>query len=112
MKIPIEGAVGMFDSYVLSQNCKQPEIAIRYINHQIQPETQLELSRITGLSPSNIEALALMKQSEIKALHLDDQNYFRKMHLWNVMPRMHLYEQTMREIQQDMENNHARQTNR
>ena len=100
MVIPKEGAVGMFDSYMLSKNSQLAEIAHQYINHQISPEVQLQLSRITGLSPSNIETLALMDQSEIRALHLDDQSYFRKMLLWDVMPKKHLYEQIVKEIRQ------------
>ena len=102
MKIPKEGAVGMFDSYLLSHNCKSAQVSINYINHQISPKVQLKMSRTTGLAPSNIETLALMSQDEIKALHLDDQNYFRKMLLWNVMPRKHLYEKLMDDVRQDL----------
>ena len=98
MVIPKEGAVGMFDSYMLSKNNKLNEISHSFINHQISPKVQLKMSRITGLSPSNIETLALMSQGEIRALHLDDQSYFRKMLLWDVMPRKHLYEKIMTEI--------------
>ena len=101
MIIPKEGAVGMFDSYMLSHNCKSMEISHSFINHQISPEVQLKLTHITGLAPSNIETLDLMSQNEIKVLHLDDQNYFRKMLLWDVMPRKHLYEEIMREVHHD-----------
>lgn len=107
MKIPAEGAVGMFDSYLLSRNSKLHDISTSYIEHQISPEVQLQMSRTTGLAPSNIETLALMSQDEIKALHLDDQNYFRKMLLWNVMPRKHLYEQLMSEVRQDLKQRRA-----
>jgi spermidine/putrescine-binding protein len=103
MVIPKEGAVGMFDSYLLSHNCKLKEISHNFINHQISPEVQLKMSRATGLAPSNIETLAFMSQLEIKALHLDDQNYFRKMLLWDVMPRKHLYERLMQEVKRDQE---------
>ncbi|MCK5002867.1 MAG: extracellular solute-binding protein [Gammaproteobacteria bacterium] len=98
MVIPKEGAVGMFDSYMLSRNNKSIEISHDFINHQISPAVQLKMSHITGLEPSNIETLALMTQDEIHALHLDDQSYFRKILLWDVMPRKHLYEQVMQEI--------------
>lgn len=100
MVIPKEGAVGMFDSYLLSHNNKSTEISHHYINHQISPEVQLQMSRITGLAPSNIETLALMTQDEIHALHLNEQSYFKKMILWDNMPKKHLYEQIMLEIQQ------------
>jgi len=108
MIIPKEGAVGMFDSYMLSHNCKEKEISLNFINHQISPEVQLQLSKITGLAPSNIETLALMSQNEIKALHLDDQSYFQKMLLWDVMPRKHLYDKIMRDIQTDHEKQKTR----
>ena len=102
MVIPKEGAVGMFDSYMLSRNNKLNEISHQFINHQISPEIQLQLSRITGLSPSNIETLAFMTQDEIQALHLNDPSYFRKMILWNVMPRKNLYEKVMKEVRQQI----------
>ena len=108
MKIPKEGAVGMFDSYLIAHNSKLKEVSTSYIDHQISPKVQLQMSRTTGLAPSNIETLALMSQDEIKALHLDDQNYFRKMLLWNVMPRKHLYEQLMSEVRQDLKKRKAR----
>ena len=104
MIIPKEGAVGMFDSYLISKNSHNLDASYQYINHQISPEIQYKLSQITGLAPSNIETLSLMTQDEIKALHLDDQNYFRKMILWDVMPRKHLYEKILLEVEQDFNN--------
>ena len=101
MVIPKEGAVGMFDSYLLTKGNQLNAVSHSFINHQISPEIQLQMSRIVGLSPSNIETLALMSQAEIHALHLNDQNYFRKMLLWDVMPRKHLYEQIVRDIQRE-----------
>lgn len=100
MVIPKEGAVGMFDSYMLSRNNKLNEVSHKFINHQISPTIQLELSRTTGLSPSNVETLALMTQDEIHTLHLNDPSYFRKMILWDVMPRKDLYENVIQEVRQ------------
>ncbi|MBF0266471.1 MAG: extracellular solute-binding protein [Gammaproteobacteria bacterium] len=101
MVIPKEGAVGMFDSYILSQNSSKEAIAHQFIDHQISPVTQLLMSQITGLSPANIETLSLMTQDEIKGLHLDEQDYFSKMILWDIMPRKHLYDQLLKDVQQD-----------
>lgn len=98
MVIPKEGAVGMFDSYMLARGNKLLQASHEFITHQISPEVQLEMSRLTGLSPSNIETLELMTQDEIYALHLDDQNYFGKMILWSSMPRKHLYEKLINEV--------------
>ena len=72
------------------------------------PEVQLKLSRITGLAPSNIETLELMSQNEIKTLHLDEQDYFRKILLWDVMPRKHLYEEIMQEVHEDFKKSKTR----
>ena len=101
MIIPKEGAVGMFDSYLLSNNCSQANIAHQYINHQITPEVQFQMVRATGLSPANIETLSLLQQEEIRALHLDDIEYFGKMLLWDNMPRKHLYEKVLEEVRAD-----------
>lgn len=102
MVIPKEGAVGMFDSFLMSKHSQLYDVSLKYINHQISPSVQLEMSQITGLSPSNIETLSLMSQQEIKALHLDEQNYFNKMILWDVMPRKHLYDQVIKEVRNNM----------
>ena len=102
MIIPKEGAVGMFDSYLITRNSKLKKLAHIFINHQISPEVQLEMTHVTGLAPSNIESLGLMNPDEIKALHLDDQNYFSKMILWDVMPRKQMYEKLMEDIHQDL----------
>ena len=101
MVIPKEGAVGMFDSYLLSVNSKNDDLVHQYINHQISPEVQLEMVRITGLAPSNIETLSLLKPQEIKALHLDDMEHFGKMLLWDNMPRKHLYDKVLEEVRAD-----------
>jgi len=102
MVIPKEGAVGMFDSFLITKNCKLQDISLHFINYQISPEVQYKMSDITGLAPSNIETLSLMSQNDIKRLHLDEPSYFKKMILWNVMPRKHLYEAVLQEVRQEL----------
>jgi spermidine/putrescine-binding protein len=102
MIIPKEGAVGMFDSYMLSRNSKQSELAHQYINHQISPAIQQQMVRITGLAPANIETLSLLEPGEIKDLHLDDPDYFNRMLLWDHMPRKNLYEQVLKAVRDDL----------
>ena len=101
MTIPKEGAVGMFDSYILSKTSKHHKLAHQYINHQISPTIQRDMTRITGLAPANLETLALLKHEEIKFLHLDDQGYFAKMILWDHMPRKNLYDKLLDDIRRD-----------
>ncbi|MDH5765132.1 MAG: extracellular solute-binding protein [Gammaproteobacteria bacterium] len=101
MLIPKEGAVGMFDSYLINKNGKNINESYNYINHQISPLIQKQMVETTGLSPSNIETLGLLTKDEIKALHLDEQDYFNKMILWDHMPRKHLYEELLSEIRND-----------
>ena len=103
MIIPKEGAVGMFDSYLISKNHHhQQKLAHQYINHQISPEIQAEMARITGLAPANIETLSILKVDEIKALHLDDPDYFNRMILWDHMPRKNLYDKLIDEVREDL----------
>ena len=103
MIIPKEGAVGMFDSYMISINTNKEELSHHYINHQITPDIQQRMLRLTGLAPSNIETLALLKPEEIRALHLDDPEYFNQMTLWDHMPRKNLYEKVLEEVRKDYE---------
>lgn len=102
MIIPKEGAVGMFDSYLLSKNTHHSAMALQYINHQISPEIQHQMVNITGLAPANIETLSLLKPEEIRALHLDDVNYFNRMLLWDHMPRKNLYDEVLKAVRKDL----------
>ncbi len=102
MVIPKEGAVGMFDSYLICKNTRNTALAHKFINHQISPKVQQQMVRITGLAPANIETLTLLTPEEIKALHLDEPGYFNRMLLWDHMPRKHLYEAILKEVREDL----------
>ena len=102
MIIPKEGAVGMFDSYLISKDSHHHDLALQYINHQISPEIQNQMVKITGLAPANIETLTLLKPEEIRALHLDDANYFNRMLLWDHMPRKNLYDEVLQAVRHDL----------
>lgn len=101
MVIPKEGAVGMFDSYLIRRGARNVDIAYQFINHQINPDTQQQMVRITGLGPANIETMTLLTPQEIKALHLGEAGYFSRMLLWDVMPRKHLYETLLTEVREN-----------
>lgn len=101
MVIPKEGAVGMFDSYLIRRGSTNVALAYQFINHQISLDTQQRMVRITGLAPANIETLSLLTPQEIKALHLGDTDYFSRMLLWDVMPRKHLYDELLEEVRKD-----------
>jgi putative spermidine/putrescine transport system substrate-binding protein/spermidine/putrescine transport system substrate-binding protein len=102
MIIPKEGAVGMFDSYMINKKSNLAALAHQYINHQISPAIQRQMVSITGLAPANIETLALLKPNEIKALHLDEEDYFNRMLLWDHMPRKNLYEKVLEAVRDDI----------
>ncbi|WP_135081919.1 extracellular solute-binding protein [Terasakiella sp. SH-1] len=102
MIIPKEGAVGMFDSYMLSKTSVSSDLAYQYIDHQISPKTQYEMAVITGLAPANIETLTLLSPEQIKEMHLDDLDYFNRMLLWDSMPRKNLYEQVLKNVRADL----------
>ena len=87
MIIPKEGAVVMFDSYMLSIDCENTSIAHEFINYQISPFVQQQMINITGLAPANLETLSLLKPDKIKAHHLDEPDYFNRMILWDHMHR-------------------------
>jgi len=102
--IPREGAVGMFDSYLVSTRSSNKVLAHTYINHQIQPDVQAKMAFITGLAPANarVEHTASSHDSVLAQQHqvaeLDD------MLLWDVMPRKHLYDAVLNEVRQDLRN--------
>lgn len=102
MIIPKEGAVGMFDSYLVSKDSKQVALAHQFINHQISPAIQREMVVVTGLAPANIETLSLLPPDVIKSLHLDDPDYFNHILLWDHMPRKNLYEAVLEAVRSDL----------
>ena len=104
MIIPKEGAVGMFDSYMLGKDSQQVKLVHQYINYQISPEVQKQMVHITGLAPSNLETLSLLSQTKIKELHLDEEDFFNRMLLWDHMPRKNLYEEVLETVRKDFKN--------
>lgn len=107
MIIPKEGAVGMFDSYVVSKKSQQKALVHQFINHQLNPDVQLEMINVTGLSPANILTLRLLNKEKMKELHLDEVDYFNRMLLWDHMPRKNLYEKVLEEIRNDWQQRQA-----
>ena len=103
MSIPKEGAVGMFDSYLISSRSKNINIAHDFINYQISPNTQKKMTHITGLAPTNSHTINNLTSEEIKLLHLNETGYFERMYLWNIMPRKHLYEEVLKEVRDDFQ---------
>jgi putative spermidine/putrescine transport system substrate-binding protein/spermidine/putrescine transport system substrate-binding protein len=102
MVIPKEGAVGMFDSFLISKGSRKKTLAHKFINYQISPAVQKLMVRITGLAPANIETLALLTPEEIKSLHLDEPDYFNRMLLWDHMPRKHLYQDVLEDVRENL----------
>jgi len=100
--IPKEGAVGMFDSYLISSNSKQKELSHQYINFQISPNVQKEMFLITGLVPANKKTKEILSKEEKSSLPEDEEAYFKKMILWDVMPRRHLYDDVLEEVEKDL----------
>jgi len=102
MHIPKEGAVGMFDSYMISNKKGiNTDLTHLYINHQVSPAVQQKMVRATGLAPANIGTLRLLNRDEISALHLDEPDYFNRMILWNHMPRKNLYQKVLDNVRRD-----------
>lgn len=104
MIIPKEGAVGMYDSYLISSASTNIDNIYQFINYQIKPSTQQQMVHITGLAPANIKTLELLEAEEIQSLHLDEEGYFERMLLQDNMPRKHLYEEIVKDVRDDMQN--------
>ncbi len=103
MIIPKEGAVGMFDSYLISSSSSKTTLAHQYINFQISNNIQTEMFRVTGLIPANSKTKNFLNKDEINFLPVNEENYFKKMLLWDVMPRKHLYDKVLNEVKQDLQ---------
>jgi len=98
---PQEGVVGMFDSLLISKKTSNIDVAHQFIDYMIKPQVQHLMVSKTGLAPANTKTVNLLEAHQIDSLHLDDEYFFNRMILRDVMPRKHLYEAILKDVRED-----------
>lgn len=80
--IPREGATGWADTWMISKDSPNIDLAYAWINYMIGPRGQLGVIKVTGYSGASRAVLPLLSKAQIHALHMDDLSYFDQLHMW------------------------------
>jgi len=90
--IPREKTTGWIDHLMITASSDNKELAYRFLNFMISAQTQKQLSDVTGYTPANPRAAALMTKDQQHNLHLDDaEAYQKQIVFWQDVPRRAKY---------------------
>lgn len=81
--IPREGATGWADTWMISRNSPNVDLAYKWINYMIGPQGQQGVLDVTGYSGASRAVLPRLSRARVHALHMDDLSYFNKLHMWS-----------------------------
>jgi spermidine/putrescine-binding protein len=90
--IPKENTTGWIDHLMITAASSQKVLAGEFLEYMIEAQTQTLVSKVTGYTPANIEAGALLTDIERRNLHLDDSDaYMQRIYFWQDVPRRARY---------------------
>src|SRR5450755_3133957 len=97
--IPKENTTGWIDHLMITSGSENKDLAYKFLEFMIQPQTQKKVTGVTGYTPSNPHAAESMTPEQIKNLHLDDvDNYQRRLYFWQNVPRRAKYNEIWNEV--------------
>jgi spermidine/putrescine-binding protein len=90
--IPREKTTGWIDHLMITAGSDNKELAYAFLNYMISAQAQKQLSDVTGYTPANPQAAALMSKEQQHSLHLDDPDAYQKQIVfWQDVPRRSRY---------------------
>jgi putative spermidine/putrescine transport system substrate-binding protein/spermidine/putrescine transport system substrate-binding protein len=93
--IPVEGADGWNDNWMIVKGSPNQDCAYKYINYMLSPKGQCGVSAVTGYSAANpVAAKTCMTPEEFTAKHQDDIAYVNKLKMWQAPERIDAYTNT------------------
>jgi spermidine/putrescine-binding protein len=97
--IPRENTTGWIDHLMITAGSENKDLAYKFLEFMIQPQTQKRVTDVTGYTPSNPRAAQYMTAEEVKNLHLDDvDNYQKRLYFWQNVPRRAKYNEIWNEV--------------
>ncbi len=97
--IPKENTTGWIDHLMITAGSENKDLAYKFLEFMIQPQTQKQVADVTGYTPANPHAAQYMTPEEVKSLHLDDvDNYQKRLYFWQNVPRRAKYNETWNEV--------------
>jgi putative spermidine/putrescine transport system substrate-binding protein/spermidine/putrescine transport system substrate-binding protein len=80
--IPREGATGWADTWMISKNSPNVDLAMKWIDYMIGPQGQKGVIDVTAYSGASRTAIPLLGPARVKALHMNDLAFFDQLHMW------------------------------
>jgi spermidine/putrescine-binding protein len=80
--IPKEGATGWADTWMISKNSPNVDLALKWIDYMIGPQGQLGVINVTAYSGASSTAVPALGPARVKALHMNDLSFFNQLHMW------------------------------
>src|ERR1700677_2934794 len=97
--IPKENTTGWIDHLMVTSGSENKELAYKFLQYMIEPQTQKQVADVTGYTPANPQAAQNMTPEQVKSLHLDDvDNYQRHIYFWQDVPRRAKYVEIWNEV--------------
>src|SRR5579864_6298573 len=97
--IPKENTTGWIDHLMVTAGSENKELAYKFLEYMIEPQTQKQVADVTGYTPANPQAAQYMMREQVKSLHLDDvDNYQRHIYFWQDVPRRTKYVEIWNEV--------------
>lgn len=84
---PSEGVTGWSDSWLISKNAKNPDLALKWADYMIGPEGQAGVMSVLNYSITNktvIEALPAARRTELRLEDVEAE--YAKIHMWRFIP--------------------------
>lgn len=84
---PVEGVTGWSDSWCISKNAKNPDLALNWADYMIGPEGQAGVMKVLNYSVTNKDVIEKLPADRRKELRLDDvAAEYAKIHMWRFIP--------------------------
>jgi len=81
--LPVEGATGWSDTWMISDKAKHPNCAYMWMNHIISPEANAAVAEYFGEAPSNkLSCAKTADKNHCATFHAEDEAYFAQVWYW------------------------------
>lgn len=91
--------IGAIDSHFIVKGTPQRELAHKFINHILSPESQGEIAEVTGYTPTSPASKDHMKPETWETLRMDQVGEMMdQMKFWEDIPRRSLYLEVLNEV--------------
>ena len=81
--LPVEGATGWSDTWMVGANTQHRNCAYAWLNHIVSPEANAAVAEWFGEAPSNAKACDVATEGHCETFHAGDEAYAEQLYYWN-----------------------------